>query len=1021
MRRVRLSGALPILIVGMALCLAMAWVTRRSLSEAAVARWFAAQGVEARYQVTALSPTAVTLGAVSLGPAAHPEFTAERIDARIGWSLWRPRVAAVVLVAPVLQATLTRDGISIGSLDRLLPPSAKPARPLPDIDLTLVRGTLRVATPAGSLIGPVDGAGRLGNGFNGRWRIAPVTLGMSGCTTAPAGASVTLATARDAVRVIAAGHLPRLACAQGTADAVDWELAATLPQTFDRYAATVEVRAAGGAAGNFRGQALIVRADAVSPMLKGPVSGTANVQIDALQGPSLHTGRVTATGAFRLEPGTGAASATGMVTVTGGGAVLGNPALRRLSRRLAGTLAQPLYDALLAGSDAAARAFDATATVAVARDAGGLRANITAVDARAASGTRLRQAGRITVSPGAVFLAGSAALSGGGLPTLAVSGSGQLRGRSVEGNASLTAAPWSVRGAAIHELKLDARSGGGRTTLMGLVRVSGALGGGVTAQRLGVPVMLDIGPGGAAAFGAGCMGIDWARLARDTVSVGPGTARVCPKGEAIAVLAAGQLGGGGVVAPLALHGRSGNVPLIVMTAPLRFAFSGPAARARVAVAPAEVVLGYGGGHGSATVDGQLDIGAASASGRVIDALVDAPDLPVAIAAGSGRWHLTGGRLDLAGGAVRITDRITPARFEPLRIDGVSAVLVNGVIDARGSGRLAATGERLFAFTATHAFSSGRGEAAVATGALVFGPQLQPYQITEALRGVIDNVVGPVTGSGHLAWSGTTVTSRGTVTIDHVSLATASLGPVGDIAGSVAFDDLLALTTPPGQRLTIRRINPGVAVDDGIAVFRLLGPDAAAIESMMWPYAGGTLTLAPVVVRARDTSRSFVLTVDNLDAEKFLQLFEMKDLNVTGRFDGRLPLVFDGGSGRIVAGNLVAREPGGLVQYVGAVGGEDLGAGARLAFGALRRLRYHSLSLDLDGDLDGELVTRLRFSGTNETVATLGGGPLPIRATGLPFRFNVTVRAPFRALLGTASSFSDVRPLIRPVANGVQPR
>ena len=67
------------------------------------------------------------------------------------------------------------------------------------------------------------------------------------------------------------------------------------------------------------------------------------------------------------------------------------------------------------------------------------------------------------------------------------------------------------------------------------------------------------------------------------------------------------------------------------------------------------------------------------------------------------------------------------------------------------------------------------------------------------------------------------------------------------------------------------------------------------------------------------------------------------------------------------------------------------------------------------------MTQLRFAGTNEAATTLGGGPLPIRATGLPFQFNVTVRAPFRALLGTAASFSDVRPLIRPAAEQVQPR
>jgi hypothetical protein len=290
-----------------------------------------------------------------------------------------------------------------------------------------------------------------------------------------------------------------------------------------------------------------------------------------------------------------------------------------------------------------------------------------------------------------------------------------------------------------------------------------------------------------------------------------------------------------------------------------------------------------------------------------------------------------------------------------------------------------------------------------------------------LRGVIDNVAGPVNGSGRFAWTDKNLTSRGTLAINHVSLATGSLGPIDDVAGVLAFDDLLALTTPRGQKLTIKRINPGVAVEDGVVRFQMLGPGAAFIESIVWPYAGGTLTLAPVTIRAGDTMRSFTLAVEDLDAEQFLQKFDIKNLNVTGRFDGKLPLVFAEGKGRITAGILVARPGGGLIQYVGAVGGENTGAAARLAFDALRRLRYRNLSLDLDGDLDGELVTQLRFAGTNEATTTLGRGPLPIRATGLPFRFNVTVRAPFRALLGTASSFSDVRPLIRPAAAGIKPQ
>ena len=107
----------------------------------------------------------------------------------------------------------------------------------------------------------------------------------------------------------------------------------------------------------------------------------------------------------------------------------------------------------------------------------------------------------------------------------------------------------------------------------------------------------------------------------------------------------------------------------------------------------------------------------------------------------------------------------------------------------------------------------------------------------------------------------------------------------------------------------------------------------------------------------------------------------------------------------------ARPPGGLIQYVGEVGADSMGAGGKLAFDALKRLRYNALALSFDGDLDGELVTAIRFAGTNEAAVAAAGG-LPLSATGVPFKFNVTVRAPFRRLLGTAASFGDARAVIR---------
>lgn len=1014
MRRFRWLLIVLLVVSGAA---AIFWLGRRPLTEVAVDRWFAAQGVEARYRITSLSPTAVTLGAVSLGPVARPDFTADRIQATVGWSPLRPRIAVVRLVRPSLRATLSRGGISFGSLDRLIPASAG-SRALPDIDVTIVDGRLQLGTPAGLLAGAVDGSGRLGSAFTGRWRLAPAILDAGGCTAAIDAASVTVVTTREAVRVTAAGTSPDARCTQGTAAAATWRIAATLPPTLDRYAARFDVRAASVGVGRYRAQVLVLAGAARAATLDGPIAGQVRAQADRLQGPSIGAGRLAAEGPFQVDPKTGIGSLSAQVAVTRATARLDTAALPA-SQQFAGTLAQPLYAALLNRTAAAARSFDASASIK-ARAGAALEVELTRLTARAATGARLRQTGRIAVSAGVATLDGGAMLSGGGLPSLTLTASGSAGSGGITGSGTLVAAPWAVPGGAVHDFRIAARSERGGATLTGAVVVSGALGAGIKAQRLRVPIDLAVGPRGTVAFGPRCLAISWAALARDTLAFGPGDARFCPAGTAIARLAGGRLEGRATLDPLRLQGRLGATPLSVKAAALRLTLAGTTSRPMLGFAPARLMLGYGDMRAAMLLDGRVDIANASGAGALADAGFDAAALPVTMSRGDGRWRFAGGRLTLADASVRLTDKTAPARFEPLRIAGVSAALADGEVDARGTGRLASTGARLFGFSAQHTLASGQGTAAVETGTLRFDADLQPYQITEALRGVIDNVAGPVNGTGRFAWTGDALTSRGTLAIDHVSLATGTLGPIDDVAGVLAFDDLLALTTPPGQRLTIKRINPGVAVEDGVAHFRMLGPDAAMIESIVWQYAGGTLTLAPVTVSVGDTMRTFTLTVDGLDAEQFLQKFEIKDLNVTGRFDGRLPLVFADGKGRIAGGTLVARTGGGLVQYVGAVGGADTGAAARLAFDALRRLRYDSLVLNLDGDLDGELVTQLRFAGTNEAATTLGGVPLPIRATGLPFRFNINVRAPFRALLGTASSFSDVRPLIRAPAAGVQP-
>ncbi|PMU86149.1 hypothetical protein, partial [Pseudomonas sp. GP01-A4] len=79
--------------------------------------------------------------------------------------------------------------------------------------------------------------------------------------------------------------------------------------------------------------------------------------------------------------------------------------------------------------------------------------------------------------------------------------------------------------------------------------------------------------------------------------------------------------------------------------------------------------------------------------------------------------------------------------------------------------------------------------------------------------VIANVVGAVSGEGHIRWTPQAVTSDGVFRTPGIDLA-AAFGPASGIAGEVRFTDLLNLESAPGQITTIKSLNPGIAVNDG---------------------------------------------------------------------------------------------------------------------------------------------------------------------------------------------------------------
>jgi hypothetical protein len=249
-----------------------------------------------------------------------------------------------------------------------------------------------------------------------------------------------------------------------------------------------------------------------------------------------------------------------------------------------------------------------------------------------------------------------------------------------------------------------------------------------------------------------------------------------------------------------------------------------------------------------------------------------------------------------------------------------------------------------------------------------------------------------------------VTSHGDFYTDGLDLA-AAFGPVSKIAGVIHFSDLLGLVTPPHQTATIAEINPGIAVSNGVVHYRLPGAQEVEIEDANWPFSGGDLSLDPtLLIFEQLAERHLAFRVKGVDAAAFVQQLAFPNISATGTFDGVLPMIFDQQGARIEGGTLKARPDGGTLAYVGELSTAQIGTMGKLAFDALKAIRYQSLAITLDGWLDGEIISGVKFDGVRQAT---GERSLAARMiANLPFRFNIMIRAPFRGLMGSARAFVD---------------
>ena len=1000
-RRQRYAAASALTLV---VTLSGVWVTRRPLAEHFIDRELARRGVPARYTVADLGFGRQRLTNVVIGDPARPDLTADWIETETAVGLSGAHLKRVRAGHVAVRGRWDIRRVSLGTLDRLLPsPSGKPFA-LPALDLEMADARLALDTPAAPLMLALSGKGRLDGGFAGRVRaVAGSRVAAGPCRADAVRADLAIAVLR--------GGRPRLTGPISSARA-DCGAARLLSPRAD-----VDVTLAAALDG-WRGNA---------KLSAGVTRAGAQARLDATVGfrgaPDETTGDLSVVGPVAWR-GHGAVEAARMAgrfqigsvnafqgTVSVAGARIEPSQLAAATRWADASSATPLGPLAIRAAEAvraAGRRFDGDIDLLVQRAGDVGTVVVDRVALSAASGMRASFGGGRGLAwqgqGGGWTADGRLDLGGGGAPTVRAAVS-RTRAGAISGTATLM--PYAAGGARLALAAASFRIAvDGSARMRTVATLSGPLADG-RVDDVRVPLSVQRSSSGAWRLNGGCMSLAWRRVAAGGLVLDPATVPLCATDSALVSYDGERVRGGARVAATRLTGRLGSSaldlrlggatlalgPRTLVASDLGVRIGDPTRPVRIDAARLEARAKSGGVGGRFT----------GASGQI-------GAVPLLLSDAVGTWRLAGGNLSLAGDLKVADSQVATPRFRPLGASGVQLTLVNSAIHATGALIEPETGTRVGTVTIDHGLASGRGLATVSVPSLSFTPDFQPDRLTRLTFGVIADVRGTVSGDGRVAWGPEGVSSTGVFRTVGTDLA-AAFGPVTGLATEIRFTDLLALQSAPGQVATVGSINPGISVTDGVVRYQTLPDSRVRVEGARWPFAGGTLTLAPTLLDFGGTGeRLMTFTVDGVAADRFLQQFDFDNLQATGTFDGTLPMVFDAAGGRIEGGRLTVRPGGGTLAYLGDISRKNLGFWGNLAFGALRSLRYRDLGISMNGPLAGEMVTDVRFSGVTQGQGATSN-ILIRRLQRLPFVFNVRIKAPFRGLIDSAQSFYDPKRLI----------
>jgi len=224
-------GIAMLLLAGLLLL----WSQRKPIANRYVADLLAERGIVAQYRIADLGFNRQRLTNVVIGDPARPDLVADWIDLATVVGLSGARVTGIRAGTVRVRGTWRQGKLSLGAIDRLLPPPSGKPFSLPAVDLDIADGRMRLESPLGVIGIKLAGRGRLDTGFVGRATGFAENFAVSGCTAQRVAASGAVRITDRQPSFAGPIRLASLVCGKTVMKALRADIDVVLDERIDRW------------------------------------------------------------------------------------------------------------------------------------------------------------------------------------------------------------------------------------------------------------------------------------------------------------------------------------------------------------------------------------------------------------------------------------------------------------------------------------------------------------------------------------------------------------------------------------------------------------------------------------------------------------------------------------------------------------------------------------------------------------------------------------------------------------------